>query len=130
MTESRGTQIELPLAEQVQIRRASERLRHESGGVLNALTIERFMTDPLDQLLERATVSKWLPLRPRLRRALQPRGDVRIRSMNPARSLAPALAGGPTDALWVDFAAPLAGAAISTLAYAYLATPARGGSTT
>jgi protein-tyrosine-phosphatase len=62
MSESRGAQIELPLAEQIQIRRASERLRHEFDGVLNAPTIERFMTDSLDQLLERATVSKWLPL--------------------------------------------------------------------
>jgi len=48
-------------------------------------------------------------------------GPITGASMNPARSLAPAIAGGPTDGLWVYIAAPLAGAAISTLTYAYLA---------
>jgi MIP family channel proteins len=57
-------------------------------------------------------------------------GPITGASMNPARSLAPAIAGGPTDALWVYVAAPLAGAALSTLAYAYLATPARDEATT
>jgi glycerol uptake facilitator-like aquaporin len=41
--------------------------------------------------------------------------------MNPARSLAPAIAGGPTTGLWVYLAAPLLGAAASTLLYRYLA---------
>jgi MIP family channel proteins len=48
-------------------------------------------------------------------------GPVTGASMNPARSLAPAIAGGPTTGLWVYIAAPLAGAALSTLLYAYLA---------
>jgi MIP family channel proteins len=51
-------------------------------------------------------------------------GPISGASMNPARSLAPAVAGGSTDALWVYVAAPLAGAAISTLLYAYLAAGA------
>jgi aquaporin NIP len=47
-------------------------------------------------------------------------GPITGASMNPARSLAPALAGGPTDGLWVYLSAPLVGAAVSTLIYAYL----------
>ncbi len=41
--------------------------------------------------------------------------------MNPARSLAPAIAGGPTTGLWVYLAGPLLGAAASTVLYRYLA---------
>ena len=53
-------------------------------------------------------------------------GPITGASMNPARSLAPAIAGGPTDALWVYLTAPLVGAALSVLAYTYLArSPAR-----
>jgi len=48
-------------------------------------------------------------------------GPISGASMNPARSLAPAIAGGPTTGLWVYLTAPLAGAAISTGLYAYLA---------
>jgi MIP family channel proteins len=51
-------------------------------------------------------------------------GPITGASMNPARSLAPAIAGGPTTGLWIYIAAPLAGAAIATLAYAYLRHPA------
>jgi MIP family channel proteins len=48
-------------------------------------------------------------------------GPITGASMNPARSLAPAIAGGPTNGLWIYIAAPLAGAAISVALYAYLA---------
>ena len=48
-------------------------------------------------------------------------GPITGASMNPARSLAPAIVGGPTSGLWIYVAAPLAGAALSTLVYAYLA---------
>ena len=40
-------------------------------------------------------------------------GPISGASMNPARSLAPALAGGPTTALWVYLTAPFLGAAIA-----------------
>jgi len=49
-------------------------------------------------------------------------GPITGASMNPARSLAPAIAGGPTNGLWVYLTAPFVGAAISTVLYAYLAT--------
>jgi aquaporin NIP len=53
-------------------------------------------------------------------------GPITGASMNPARSLAPAIAGGPTNALWVYIVGPLIGAALSTLVYGYLAaSPAR-----
>ena len=52
-------------------------------------------------------------------------GPITGASMNPARSLAPAIAGGPTDALWVYLTAPLVGAAVSVLVYAYLAASPR-----
>jgi len=48
-------------------------------------------------------------------------GPITGASMNPARSLAPAIAGGPTTGLWVYLAGPLLGAAASTLLYRYLA---------
>jgi MIP family channel proteins len=48
-------------------------------------------------------------------------GPITGASMNPARSLAPAIAGGPTDALWVYLTAPFAGAAVAVGLYAYLA---------
>ena len=45
--------------------------------------------------------------------------------MNPARTLAPAIAGGPTDALWVYLTAPLVGAAVAVAVYRYLAPAAQ-----
>ena len=48
-------------------------------------------------------------------------GPITGASMNPARSLAPAIAGGPSAGLWIYLAAPLVGAAASTVLYRYLA---------
>jgi aquaporin NIP len=48
-------------------------------------------------------------------------GPITGASMNPARSVAPAIAGGPAAGLWIYVAAPLAGAAASTALYRYLA---------
>jgi aquaporin NIP len=50
-------------------------------------------------------------------------GPVTGASMNPARSLAPAIAGGPATGLWIYLTAPVLGAAASTLLYRYLSAP-------
>ena len=47
-------------------------------------------------------------------------GPVSGASMNPARSLGPALVSGTPDALWIYLTAPFAGAALAVLAYAVL----------
>ena len=47
-------------------------------------------------------------------------GPISGASMNPARSLGPAIAGGPTNGLWVYLTAPLLGAAIAVALYACL----------
>jgi MIP family channel proteins len=47
-------------------------------------------------------------------------GPVTGASMNPARSLGPALVSGDLHALWLYIAAPLVGAAVGGLAYQYL----------
>jgi len=47
-------------------------------------------------------------------------GPITGASMNPARSIAPAAVSGNLHALWLYVAAPLAGAAIGALAYAFL----------
>jgi aquaporin NIP len=44
-------------------------------------------------------------------------GPVSGASMNPARSLGPALAAGELNALWIYLLAPLLGAAIGAIAY-------------
>jgi arsenate reductase (thioredoxin) len=54
--------VTLTTAEQLQIRQAAERLRRQFAGVLNTETIERFMNDSLDRLVQRATTSTWVPL--------------------------------------------------------------------
>lgn len=55
-------------------------------------------------------------------------GPVSGASLNPARSLGPALASGVSTSLWVYIAAPLAGAALGALAYAFVGGE-RGGAT-
>lgn len=54
--------VTLSTAEKIQIREAGERLRHRFAGQIDAETIERFMNDSLDMLLQRATHSTWVPL--------------------------------------------------------------------
>ena len=54
--------VTLTTAEKLQIRQAAERLKRQFDGQLNAETIERFMNDSLDTLVQRATTSTWVPL--------------------------------------------------------------------
>ncbi len=54
--------VTLTTAEQLQIRQAAERLQRRFAGSLNTETIERFMNDSLDVLMERATTGTWVPL--------------------------------------------------------------------
>jgi protein-tyrosine-phosphatase len=53
---------DLTTDQRLHIRQASERLRRRFEGVLNTDTIERFITDSLDQLLPRARTAQWIPL--------------------------------------------------------------------
>ena len=53
-------------------------------------------------------------------------GPVTGASLNPARSLAPALAAGQWDSFWVYLAGPLAGAPLGALAYQYVRGEGRG----
>ena len=54
--------VTLTTAEHLQIRQAAERLQRQFAGSLNTETIERFMNDSLDSLVQRATTSSWIPL--------------------------------------------------------------------
>ncbi|HEX6285843.1 MAG TPA: arsenate reductase ArsC [Acidimicrobiia bacterium] len=54
--------VTLTTVEKLQIREAAERLRRRFEGQLNAETIERFMNDSLDTLMQRAHTSTWIPL--------------------------------------------------------------------
>ena len=54
--------VTLSTAEQLQIHEAAERLQRRFSGQLNAETIERFMNDSLETLVQRATNSTWVPL--------------------------------------------------------------------
>jgi glycerol uptake facilitator-like aquaporin len=47
-------------------------------------------------------------------------GPISGASMNPARSLGPALAAGELDAIWIYLLAPLLGAALGGLAYQFV----------
>jgi MIP family channel proteins len=49
-------------------------------------------------------------------------GPISGASMNPARSLGPALVGGDTHALWLYVAAPLVGSALGALTYQFVRT--------
>jgi arsenate reductase (thioredoxin) len=62
MSETRTPTITLTTEQRLQIRQGAERLKQHFEGVLNAETIERFMTDSLDRLMESARLLTWLPL--------------------------------------------------------------------
>lgn len=62
MSDIKTPAIELPVEMQLRIRQAAEHLKRQFAGVLNAETIERFMYDSLDQLMENARIPTWLPL--------------------------------------------------------------------
>jgi arsenate reductase len=62
MSESRTPTITLTTEQRLLIRQGAERLKHHFAGVLNAETIERFMTDSIDRLMEKARVPTWLPV--------------------------------------------------------------------
>jgi arsenate reductase len=52
----------LTVPEQLKIRQGAERLRQRFEGQLNVETIERFLYESLDALLERARNTEWIPL--------------------------------------------------------------------
>lgn len=54
--------VTLTTAQQLQIRQASERLQRQFNGQLNTETIERFINDSLDVLVEKARTPEWVPL--------------------------------------------------------------------
>jgi protein-tyrosine-phosphatase len=54
--------VTLTTAERLQIREAAERLKRRFDGQLNTETIERFMNESLDTLVQRASTSTWIPL--------------------------------------------------------------------
>ena len=59
---SQSMPVTLTTGEQLQIRQAAVRLKGEFEGQLNTETIERFMTDSLDTLIQNASTSQWIPL--------------------------------------------------------------------
>ena len=77
--------VTLNTAEKLQIREASERLRRQFEGKLNAETIERFMNSSLETLTERANTSTWVPLlaerfaRDRLRALIRLDADITLK---------------------------------------------------
>ncbi len=54
--------VTLTLEEQQMVRQAAERLRSRFEGQLNTETIERFVTDSVEELGARATTTTWVPL--------------------------------------------------------------------
>lgn len=52
----------LSLEERHLVKQAAARLLAKFAGVLNAETIERFMTESIDRFLPSATVTAWVPL--------------------------------------------------------------------
>ena len=54
--------VALTTAEKLQIRTAAEQLKRRFEGQLNTETIERFMNESLNTLVQRAHTSTWIPL--------------------------------------------------------------------
>ena len=54
--------VELSTEEKLLLRQASVRLQDQFRGKLNTETIERFMNDSLDRLMEKATTTTWIVL--------------------------------------------------------------------
>jgi len=54
--------VTLTPAERIQLREAAERLKRRFDGQLNTETIERFLGDSLDTLVQSARTSTWVPL--------------------------------------------------------------------
>lgn len=82
------TRAELTAGEQLQLRQAAERLEKRFEGQLNVESIERFLFDSLDQLLERARTTAWVPLlaerfaRDRIRATIRLESD--LTTLNPS----------------------------------------------
>ena len=91
MSEAGSAQIELTLEERLEIKQAAERLRREFEGILNTETIERFMTSSLDQLIVKATLSKWIPLLAERFARERLRAMVRIEARERGELIAPAV---------------------------------------
>jgi protein-tyrosine-phosphatase len=62
MSDATTPTIQLDAEQRLQLRQAAERLTRRFAGVLNTETIERFLTDSLDQLSANAKLPNWLPL--------------------------------------------------------------------
>jgi protein-tyrosine-phosphatase len=62
MSDAERPATSLTIEQRLQIRQGAERLTQYFAGVLNAETIERCMTDSLDQLAQTARLPNWLPL--------------------------------------------------------------------
>ena len=54
--------VTLSIEEQQMVRQAAERLRSRFEGQLNTETIERFVTDSVEELGARATTTTWSPV--------------------------------------------------------------------
>ena len=78
----------LTTEEKLLVRQAAERLRRQFEGQMNFETIERFLTDSVDSLTERAKSTMWIPLlaerfaRDRLRALV--RLDSEVTDLNPS----------------------------------------------
>ena len=51
-------------------------------------------------------------------------GSISGASMNPARSLGPALVSGELDGIWIHICAPILGSSLAALTYRLIRTPA------
>jgi arsenate reductase (thioredoxin) len=91
MSETGGAQIDLTLGERLDLKQAADRLQREFEGILNTETIERFMTNSLDQLMVGATITKWIPLLAERFARERLRAMVRIEARERGELIAPAV---------------------------------------